>query len=160
MRWFRLNNLEESIKTMREIMAIGQRPVFYYKNVLHMCVRTPVPWAYVGEILEEMSKDGIELEECGYTALVKMHMSEGDHSAALALLEKMVSIPSAMPKRRTLLPVLQGCAKNGDLVAMRKIIDIYNRVAVSLQSEEFAALVFVCTMHGDRKSMAMVLDDM
>jgi pentatricopeptide repeat protein len=160
MRSIKLNDVEEGMKTLREMMDLGKRPVQYYQTILHMCVRSPVPWLFVGELLQQMEVDGVELDECGYTALVKMHMNEGDYSAALTLLEKMVAIPASLPKRRTLLPVLQGCARKGDLAALCKVIDIYKRIHLGLQSEEFAAMVFVCTMRGDRKTMSNVLGDM
>lgn len=157
----RTGDTDQGIEAMRQMISMkAKQSDQSYMLMLNLCVKTPVPWDIVTEVLGYMEKDNVVLVESGYTALIKMHVRETDFIPAVELLEKMIQSPSTMPKRRTLLPLLQSVARAGDMENLKKVLWTYRKVQIELGQEEFTSLISICTMHGDRHMMANVLEDM
>merc|ERR1719492_671590 len=83
-----------------------------YNAIIDLCARSS-KMSYVPELLEEMSKAGVDPNIVTYSTIVKGHCQENRMDRALELLEVMKQTKQFKPDEITYNTLIDGCARSG-----------------------------------------------
>merc|ERR1719471_2324114 len=83
-----------------------------YNAIIDLCARSTA-MSYVPELLEEMSRAGVDPNLVTYSTIVKGHCQENRMDRALELFEDMKRTLKCRPDEITYNTLIDGCARNG-----------------------------------------------